>query len=160
MTFDLHSLVQAELERSKSADPLVVAEGVLDLIPDEALRDVVGQLIRGYVRNEAGRQRSRHLSQAIHPTRVAPSPSSKVAAIRTAWQRVLDDRIHVGGAAYKFLRDCTYEDLQAAANERERLAEANHRSAKQYQLLADLIAQHGVTTFGELPVEILQAALA
>lgn len=156
---DLYGVVRQELAVNPSPDPGDIAAAVLDQIPDDQLRELAALLLRGFVRNMIGTERSRHLAQiAFAPSR--PSlRSAKVVGIREAWRKVLDDRIHVGNSVYRFLRDCSYADLMAAADERERMALANHFAAKRFTGFADLIAQHGVQTFGQLPADVLEAAL-
>lgn len=151
--FNLRSIVREVLTSSTIADPGVVAEEVLRRVPSRMLKQALQQALRLYVR------------QVISEVRVSRPPvassnrSAKVSGIRDGWQRRLRDRVHCGDGNWKFLAECTYEDLLAAAGERRQLAERNLAWARQYDEWARLLTEHDVATFGELPAEAQMAAL-
>lgn len=153
--FVLRQLVRDVLAENESADPGEVAEAVMGRIPRGMVRVALAQSLRLYVR------------QVISETRTArppaPTPATgkslKVAAIRDGWQRRLQDRVHVGSSEWKFLADCTYDDLLAAAAERRELADRNNAWARQYAEWARLLTEHDVATFGDLPAEEQMHAL-
>lgn len=172
--FTLRTLVREVLSDSAEADPGAVADKVLASIPREHLVAALAQALRPYVRQVISEERIAHSftshlpatstpfrepSGAGAPTQPRAPGSWKVQAIRDNWQKHLAARIHVGDGRWKFLRDCRYEDLVAAAEERRALAEKNQAWARQYDAWARLLTDHGVEMFGELPVETLMKTL-
>lgn len=153
--FNLRHLVQEVLNSSTMADPGQVADEVMRRVPRGMVRVALSQTLRLFVRQIISETRISH-SGDLSPT--APSTSRKVAAIRDGWQRRLRDRVHCNGQ-WKFLADCNYEDLLAAASERRELADRNMAWARQYDAWARLLTEHDVATFGELPVEAQMSAL-
>lgn len=79
--------------------------------------------------------------------------STKVASIRDTIGRALRERISVGHdrSEWKFLGDCTADDLEYAARLRHDLARANAARARQLHELADALRESGVETVRELP---------
>ena len=94
-------------------------------------------------------------ARAARPVPTRPKPSSKVSAIRDAWQRTLDQRL-VTESGQKFLRDCTIPDLEFAATARERLARQAADRAGDLRQLVEKMRQHHATTLGEVPAEALR----
>lgn len=148
--FILRHLVREVLSATNEADPGVLAGMVVARI-DSTNRDAaLSQAMRLFVR------------QVISETRVGNKPSNvtpihrsaKVSAIRDGWQRRLRDRVHVGGSTWKQLGDCTYDDLTAAAMERQEHADRNAAWAREYRAMASAVLDAGVDRFADLPVEI------
>ena len=156
--FILRTLVREVLRDSTIADPGTIADEVLRRIPRGAVRTALQQTLRLYVRQVISEERiSRRDPNASVTTK--PARSAKVTAIRDGWQRRLRDRVHTGKGEWKFLAACTYDDLLAAAAERRELADRNNAWARTYDAWARLLSEHEVSTFGDLPVEALAAAL-
>lgn len=154
--FSLRHLVRDVLAESSEADPGAIAALVLARITKPNTRDALDQALRLFVRQVISETR---IKSAPNP---APSPinrSVKVAAIRDHWQRRLRDRVHVGATSWKFLADCNYEDLCAAAAERSQLAERNASWARQYREWAALLTDHDAATMRDLPNVVLADAL-
>src|SRR5262245_58955494 len=138
---DLHALVAIVLEDTDLAEPTDIAAEVARRKPRAVLRDAYETALVGYVR-VVNNEHRRH--------NVIIRPSAKVAAIRSAWQRSLRDRVEfVGG--WKLLGDCTYDDLMAAAKYRRQLADRNQAMATAYEALAHRLTAAGVATAGDLP---------
>lgn len=81
---------------------------------------------------------------------VSPAGSNRFERRRSAWTRMLDERVLVGGV-YKRQGDCTVEDLQAAMADRQ-----DHIARVKWHIdrLAAFIwamEREGVDTLGELP---------
>lgn len=152
--FILRQLVRDILAETDAADPGEIAGQVMARIPPRMIRVALSQALRLYVRQVISETRTAH--PPVAPTAI--NRSAKVAAIRDGWQKRLRDRVHVGGSEWKFLADCTYEDLIAAASERRQMADRNNAWARTYDAWARLLTEHNVTTFGELPAaEQMQA---
>lgn len=154
--FNARDLVREVLRSSTRADPGDVAAEVYKRIPASHRGDALQQLLRLFVRQVISEERTSHAPSVVS---AVSGRSAKVRSIRDAWQRRLKDRVHVGDAHWKFLRDCTYEDLLAAANERRELADRNAAWARTYSEWAALMTDHNVQTFGQLPPTVLQDAL-
>lgn len=146
--FVLRHLVRDVLDSTSEADPGVLAGLVLATIPRGKTREALAQTLRIYVRQVITESRS------VNATVTPISPSVKVAAIRDGWQQRLGDRVHVGESHWKLLRDCTYEDLLSAAEERRQLADQNQARARMFDAWARLLTDHNVKTFGDLPTDV------
>lgn len=157
-SFNARALVRDVLHTSTLADPGDVAEEVFKRIPEEDHAEALRQLLRLFVRQVISEERISHGPAAPVTSTVNSGRSRKVRAIREDWQRRLDDRLH-GQSEWKLLRDCTYEDLTAAAAERRDLAARNEAWARTYDEWARLLTEHDVKTFGELPAAVLQDTL-
>lgn len=153
--FVLRSLVTEILKASTITDPGLIADEVYKRIAARERPDALKQALRQFVRQVISEQRSAHA-----PGTPAPSSGSwKVREIRDGWQRRLRDRVHVGDAQWKFLGQCTADDLRAAAAERQQLADRNSAWARQYRAWADLVDDSSAATFADLPAEVLMNAL-
>jgi hypothetical protein len=155
--FDLRALVREVCDHSTVADPLMLAKEVNRRIKQADRDAALESALPLVVQNELGRLRMRHHA----PIPGTPQPSRKVAGIREMWRRTLRDRINVGPdvSDWKFLADCTAEDLDYAAALREEHARRNAARAAQYRRLAELLNGHGVSTVGELPESALKDGL-
>lgn len=153
--FTLRILVQEVLRTSTMADPGQVADEVMRRIPRSMVRVALSQALRLFVRQVISETR---ISHQATPTPAGPARSRKVASIRDGWQRRLRDRVHCNGT-WKFLGECGYDDLLAAAAERRELADRNMAWARQYDEWARLLTEHDVATFSDLPVEVQMSAL-
>lgn len=148
--FNLRATVREVLVESDEADPGVIAGLVMARIPKKDRDAALSQAMRLVVRESISQARTgRQPRSNVTPIR----PSHKVAAIREGWMRRLHDRVHVGGSEYKFLADCTYDDLLRVAGERQELAERNGAWAREYRAMANAVLDADVATFGDLPAE-------
>lgn len=155
--FDLRKLVRDVCENSTVADPAALAKEVNQQIKRTERDAALEAALPLFVQNILGQLRMR----SHRPVPVIPQPSRKVQGIRETWRRMLRDRINVGPdvSDWKFLADCTAEDLDYAASIREEHARRNAARAEQYRQLAELLEEHGVDTVGELPDGTLGSAL-
>jgi len=177
-TYDLRADVKAVLESTSLTDPGEVADKVAESIPAKSLRSALRVTLRAYVRQVMAESRTLSAPNfrpaPVHPTPVssgghtrsgaqsrtaAAGRSPKVRAIRDGWQRQLDARVHVGDSEWKFLGDCTHDNLNALAAEREANADKNRAWARHYRGLAALLTEHGAETVRDLPAEVLMPAL-
>lgn len=158
-TANLWSLVRLTLRSSDTADLDALAKEVFDAIPAALYEDMLRQAIRGIVADVARLERmSNPIATASAMPKGKQPKSWKVTAIRENWQEALHNRVHVAGQ-WKFLADCTEADLLAAARERQDMAERNAAAARSYEALAALVAAHKVDSVGDLPTDVLAAAL-
>lgn len=158
MTYDLRADIRRVLDATSLVDPGEVADKVAESIPAKALRAALRVTLRSYVRVVMNEQRHSSDSAGGHTGSVA-GRSTKVRAIRDGWQRQLDSRVHVGESKWKFLGDCTYENLQTIAAERDWHVTRNQAWARYYRDLASLLTEHDVATVRDLPAQVLMPAL-
>lgn len=149
--FDIRQAVRAVIDETDLASPDEIADKVVGNVPTSQLRRVVRVLLRDFVRIElhSGRQ-------------PAPPPpvgqSSKVTAIRDAaprWAAMLRQRVHVGNSEWKFLAECSYENLMFLATERRQNAARNLKAANGYEVLAKALTTHGVSRVEDLPTSVV-----
>jgi hypothetical protein len=119
----------------------------------EALEAYVGQYVARH-RSSFSIPPGGQTGLDTHRTCAAGGHSHKVAAIRDI-ARSLRDRVSVGPGEWKFLADCTAENLAYAAAMREEHARRTYARAQQYRRLGELLDEHGVSTVGELPRSVL-----
>jgi hypothetical protein len=88
-----------------------------------------------------------------------PARSAKVAAIRAAAPKWLEDRYCVGGGDddWKFLGDCGFTDLMFAAGQRREQAARTSAVAERLEGLAELVRTHGVERVRDLPASVLDS---
>lgn len=144
--------------------PLEVARALADDIMGEPDRELVREWIVSLalpavrVHVNGGRADSvkawrREVSQPGKPGR-----SKRFERRRSAWARMLDERVLVGGV-YKRQGDCTVADLEAAvADRREHVERVRWHVARLESFIAAMNA-HGVSTLGELPEGAVDAAV-
>lgn len=151
--FNLRALVREVCDESHQADPAMLAKEV-DRRIRKADRDAaLEQALAAFMWQFVSRDRS---SVATSRPGAVSGRSSKVAGIR-GLARAQRDRVSVGPdpSDWKFLADCTADDLDYAAALREEYAQRVMARADQYRRLAELLAEHGVATVGELPQPVL-----
>jgi len=170
MKYDLRADIKTVLDSTSLTDPGEIADKVAESVPARALRAAFRVTLRAYVRQVMAERRtfsdpnfqtssSGHPLNDAHDPRVAAGRSFKVRAIRDGWQKQLDNRVHVGNSEWKFLGDCTYDNLYALAGEREKHAAKNEAWARYYRSLAALLTEHDVERVRDLPAEVLMPAL-
>lgn len=143
--FDLRQLIRDVAESIEDPSPHAVAAATLDKVADEDLRDALAETLGDYCRAVLGRTTLRRLYDES-PMDAGPVSSRKSAA--AAWLRSLDkhlrDRVNVGTVTapeWKFLGQCTRDDLLYAAGIRRRLADENTAAAGWYERLAEEMAR-------------------
>lgn len=163
--YDLRADVRAVLETSDLVDPGDIADKVAESIPARSVRAALRVTMRAYVRQVMRESRTGAAPNFQPPamdeprTQTASAGGWKVRAIREGWQKQLRSRVHVGDRVWKTLGDCGYDDLQAAAAEREQNAARNAAWARYYRRLAGLLTEHDAATVRDLPAEVLMPAL-
>jgi hypothetical protein len=164
--FNLRSVVRQVARNSTLRDPRQLADEVLRRIPQEellnVLRDALLPLVREVV--SADRPHGVHTTgpgrSQKHSAIGQPSAGSwKVGAIRDGWQEHLRARYSTEGGVYKFLGECTYEDLQFIAGRLDHQAETYRSKAAGMRVLASMLTDHEVATVRDLPAERLMVAL-
>lgn len=147
--FSLPSLVRAALQGDQP-DPHRIAE---DLIAAMSLADARGALavtLPDYVRKIIHTQRQRG----------GPAPSSSkwtnVAQLHATGElALLRLRVFTQGT-WKFLGDCTREDVTAVAEDRDAEAAANTAAAERFRALRKAMNRHKATVVRDVPADALE----
>lgn len=147
----LNEYVTATLATTTKSDPREIAAEVLASIPDDDLRECLGDALGTYMRwhitkSRGGVPTPEKLEEDLKP--VAPVRSAKVEAIRDHWAKFLDERVQVNGN-WKKVADCTVLDVQALARERREVAAKNVAHAKRFEKLAEDMQAQGAATVAE-----------
>lgn len=89
-----------------------------------------------------------------------PGRSAKVAAIRAAGPKWLEERYNVGAdpREWKRLGDCGFSELMFAAGQRREQAARTSAVAERLEGLAELVRAHGVDRVRDLPASVLAQA--
>ena len=169
-TFNLNALIREVIDTSTLVDPDSLAKEVGKRIGRNQERDALQQALPALVMTALSR--GRHLTSSGGHTRSAThhgiaagrssngsARSSKVAGIREAWRKMLQEPIAVGGNHWKRLAECNAEDLTYAEDLRRAHAARTVAAADKLANLRELLRQHGVATVGELPDQTLGHAL-
>lgn len=163
--FNLRALVRDVARRSTIRDPDALADAIMREIPADYFLDALRTAIKPLIREVVSEARP-HGTFTTGPGRSQQSPaisaprggSVKVAAIRDGWQDHLRARYSVDGD-WKFLGECTYEDLHAIAKGLDLRAEQHASKARGMRALASLLTEHDVATVRDLPAQTLMVTL-
>lgn len=159
--WDLTRAINQVLNTSNLTDPREIAEKIADDVPATILRAVLREALVHNVRAFITQHRARDAEDvgsvaSLQPKRVpASNRSAKVAAIREAAPRWLQDRISTRDG-WKFIADCTVADMRHAADQRRRIAGQIERAATRFDALADQMERCNVSYVRDLPHALLR----
>ena len=154
--FDLRKLIIEVAEQSDTANPNALAAEVLSTVPREQRMEALSQALPFAVREIVVRQRTPTNELGSGYRGRMPQPSRKVTNIRNNWQKILHERHKVGpNGTWKLLGDCTADELDWAAELRDRMALQNALKAEQFRKFAKLLRENQVATLRELPETVL-----
>lgn len=156
--FHIRDLVRDVCTSSTIADPHSLAAEVLRRIGPKDARAALEQVLPTFVRVAISQHRGT-TAAASGPDGPPSVRSWKVSGVRESWRRMLRDRISVGDTQWKFLGECTAEDLAYAEQVRRIHAAQNLAAAERFAGLRELLEQHGVATVADLPDDTLGHAL-
>lgn len=147
--FDLSTLVKEAVEKSDEPDPHVIARRLLLQIPEEHLREALGETLPAYVRIR-GVQPARSGETAGEPGRPGGSPKPG----NNRWGRA---RWSVNGE-WKFERDLTADDCDAIAEDYAQRAAQNAAMEAKFRARAEQLRASGKHTLGEFDDDLGLAA--
>lgn len=153
----LNDLIRTTASEITDPDPRAVAQEVAERTNDTILREHYAESLIGTVRVILGKDRQRALSNP--PETLPQSSPSKVEQRRSWWRSVLWSRVSTGDS-WKFLGDCTAEDLKYAMQDRFDMADNIRATGDRYATLAELVQSHAVDTVSELPDETVSEAMS
>jgi len=160
-SFDLRALVISTTASAGTPDPGLIADEVIHQIRDEDLRAALTQTMRAFVRQTVRPlHHQQHVATHAAPKvkTSTPNRSAKVTAIRSTWRQHLKAHVHVDDG-WKFWEECSAADFYAAADERIRIAKNTEAAADKYRAAGDLVAQHHVSKWADLPLDVQEQAL-
>jgi hypothetical protein len=164
--FNLRAVIREVAGRSTIRDPDQLADEIMRHIPEESWMDAMRTALKPMVREVISADRP-HGTFTRDYGRPSPSPaisapsrgSMKVAAIRDGWQDHLRARYAVDGGEWKFLGECTYDDLHFIAQRLDHQAEMHASKARGMRSLAAALTEHEAQTVRDLPPAFLMTAL-
>ena len=173
--FNLRTVIREVASRSTIRDPDQLAVKIMRHIPSESWMDAMRAALKPMVREVISAERP-HGTFTRSYGNPSPSPaintppgrgasgaprngSAKVGAIRDGWQDHLRARYSTDGGNWKFLGECTYEDLQFIAARLDKQAEAHASKARGMRSLAAALTDHDAATVRDLPSAFLMTAL-
>lgn len=152
--FSLFEVVRAALEGGEP-DPYRVAADVIASLSLADARAALAATLPSYVRDvirDQRRGRVRVASPAAAPT---SARWDNVAELHASGElTLLRQRVFAQGA-WKFLGDCTREDVQAIAEDRDVLAAENAAAADRYRRLRAAMGRRKATVVRDLPADVL-----
>lgn len=157
--FSLKALID-DAREAVGPDPADIAAKVEPLIPESQRHAVFLMLLTRFI----GASKPRMAQVIEHPqargakpapTQAKPAKSAKVAAYRE-YGRFLRIQVAIGKNEYRWMGDCSYEDLIAAAERRRSHAAQTIAAAEQYEKLAELVRANNVPTVSKLPLAVLR----
>jgi hypothetical protein len=152
----LNDVVRHEMDSTKTADLEVLTENVLRrVIEEDKLEEAFSESIRHYVAARVGVSRV----DALQPQAEGSSRWQKSAEAISHYRDIMRERMFVNGE-WKFLGDCTRDDVLAVAADRAERARTMAITAENYQRRADLMGTKRAKTVSALKVEQVQEVLA
>jgi hypothetical protein len=168
MTFDLADTTRQIIDSRPAWTLDDLAEAVDKATPAVTRRVAYRDALREYVRTAM-------TGHARRPPDTAPTGQSKpdtqvegvgeggpnLAASRVALFRAgYRAKVHAGPGTWKDLTDCTADELDFAAAENERMAEANAAAAQRYRQLAKAMRAANAATVADLDPALLEGLAA
>ena len=166
---EFRALARSIIESSASPEPSVVADKLLGELSATECRIALAVTLTDWVRVYSATLARAHRS--IDPDRTEPAERdpltgkpvghARMRRIRaTDWHAAaLSERL-LSPSGWKFLRDCTWQDLTEVAEARRVAAAKCEATAEKWQALADLMKRKKYATAAEVPVDALREILA
>jgi hypothetical protein len=161
---EFRAFIQSELDTNPDPDPTVVADKILADLSDEEAAAALRFTLRPYVASYAtNHDRGIRRGQGVSGT-AADTPASQVGRSRlrragVAWkEQVLATRLKTDRGRV-FFRDCTADDLMAAAAIRYHHADANRVQGERLEALASAMRAGKWKTAAAVPERVLRETL-
>lgn len=147
--FSLRSMVREALDSSDEADPHVIAEFIVAGLSVGQVRLALEKALPGFIREVVRSQRN----HGGHP-----SPTSarwdNVAELQASGELTLL-RVRVFCGVWKFLGDCTRDDVKDLAERRETDAADLAAMAERFKALRSAMQRKRAATVADLPGDVL-----
>lgn len=149
--FSLREHVRTFLAESNEADPVKVAALIAEDLTDAERVLALKATLPEYVRQTA-------TSLAAVSRKPARQSMTTPQRVKAWYSQILASRLFTG-EEWKFLADCTADDLQGAAAERYKAAALTHAEGDRLVKLANLLEETGRETVRDVSEAELRAAL-
>lgn len=155
-----YSIVADVMASCPNPHPRVVADAVIVALPKSRYEEALRESLWLYVRQVSSASHTNPDSSHAVPAGGRPHSETSAgagrmgAAVSLAWLR---KSVSVSEGVYKFLGDCTADDLDVLAEVRRAHAKSNAEAADRYERLASLMREARAATLGALPVDVLAA---
>lgn len=177
--FSVIQIIRDVLREIDSPIPDRIAKEVTARVRPDQLQDAFDQMILHYVRHVLSQERvelRRNYNQAsiraaaTPDTGNSPDPGQPIE-VRSArlrirdlqWEEMLDTYpvyLGPGNSNWKYLRDCTPEDLERNAEVLEHTARRTMTRAAAIRGFAGFLREHRLGTVGDIPESLQSAAFA
>jgi hypothetical protein len=147
--YDVIAEFRTALAESIDPDPANVARQVAAEVPARQRVEALARALVMIAPTIAGAQRRQAMNAAPRPGRSRWATAGEVYKDHLLNQRVK------GVDGWKLMRDCTADDLRAAADRNRQHARSAIARAKEYESIAALLVKRGVRTVGDLGDEDL-----
>lgn len=147
----IQQLIRTAMDESPSADPAVVAKVVLDGLSAKQARAALAITLPEYVRQQMARYGWRTRA-------AAKQPMTSADRVRHWYSQMLGAPLFVGDQ-WKFLRDCSADDLHTAAADRYKKATQVHAEGDRWTKLALFMEEHDRETVAEVTEEELKSLM-
>lgn len=137
-------------------NPRAVADALIAALPKARYEEALRESLWLYIRNLAhtGSLNGAAIEHGRSHLEATRGVGRMGAARSLAWLR---QRVSVSPGVYKFLGDCTADDLGVMADVRREHAKANAEAADRYERLAHLMRDAKAKKLADLPPDVLAA---
>jgi hypothetical protein len=150
--FDLKGLARDCIKESDSADPHVIAAEMLEEIPGNRLREVLGMLLPDYVRQELGKERRAVLRKSRKAKKGSKRWSRAKELATTDEFRLWDTSFYVPSTgSWKFFRELDRSDVAEIATNYDNIAANNAAWADSFEELGKAMKRQRATFTNDLP---------
>jgi hypothetical protein len=145
--FDLHALIQAEIEGNPEPDPHLLANYIIRQIPPRQLRAALEECLPNLVREAVRRQRNDNASIQRSATPGSPRWDRAIAGI-------FSERYYTR-EGWVLLGDCTISHVQSIIDEYDRRAAENIRGAENFGELYARMRAEGASKVSDLGEKVV-----
>jgi hypothetical protein len=159
--FDIHGLIRDTIKSSSSADPHDIAVDVVEAIPGNRLREVLGMLMPDYVRQELGKERR----AVLRKKRRKPSKSKRYGRVKqtvdTDEFKLWDTSFYIPSTnEWRFFKELTRDNVAEIAEGYHHAAESNAAWADSFEQLGAAMKRQRATVANDLPTETVRSIFA
>lgn len=158
-TFSLKALIREVAETSPQADPRALAAEVAKMVPEEHLRDALGDALFHTVRHFITNDRSAVTGGGTKRER-RNAKLTKWDGVGELYARILGLRVDTTDDGWKFLGDCTQHDIANAVAFRKKLAKQNMEAGQRYQALLTVMVEAKAEVVADAPQDKVMAVFA
>ncbi len=152
--FSLRALVRAALEGDET-DPHRIAEDLISAMSPSDAWQALASVMPAYVREVIREQRQRAVAPRGGAGVTTSSRWKNVAQLHAAGElTLLRARVFALGE-WKFLGDCTRDDVMDIVEQRDAEATANAAAARRYSALRAAMTRREATLVSDLPADVL-----